>query len=155
MGQNLRAPAALAAAFLALAAPGWATTIADARKEILKQTLPYLNIPYLWGGQHPATGLDCSGFVQLVYHQAGFSLPRVSQAQFQATRALKPKEVLPGDLIFFAMSHPGTARIDHVGIYLGKGLFIAASTTNGIHIEAISKPYYVQRLVGARRYSGF
>jgi cell wall-associated NlpC family hydrolase len=146
----------LAGVFLAFAAAdGGATSIAKARQEILKQTMPYLNIPYLWGGQHPSTGLDCSGFVQLVYHQAGFSLPRASLAQFSATRPLKPKEVLPGDLVFFAMSHPGTDRIDHVGIYLGKGLFIAASTTSGIHVEQISKRYYVQRLVAVRRYRGF
>ncbi|MFI5349235.1 MAG: C40 family peptidase [Elusimicrobiota bacterium] len=139
----------------AAAVPARATTIAAARKAILKQTLPYLNVPYLWGGNFPKTGLDCSGFVQLVYHVAGLNLPRVSREQFDATRYLKPKDVLPGDLIFFAMAHPGTRQVDHVGIYLGKGLFIAASVTNGIHVEPVSNPYYLQRLVSIRRYAGF
>lgn len=143
----------LLAAFLAPQAG--ALTIADARRNILKQTMPYLNVPYLWGGVFPATGLDCSGFVQLVYRNAGLSLPRVSQQQFAATRYLKPKQVLPGDLVFFAMAHPGTSRVDHVGIYLGKGLFIAASVTDGIHVNQISSPYYLARLVGIRRYGGF
>ena len=139
----------------ALARPTPAKSIAAAREEILRQTMPYLNVPYLWGGTYPRTGLDCSGFVQLVYHQAGLSLPRVTSQQFGATRYLKPSEVLPGDLIFFAMKNPGTANVDHVGIYVGKGLFIAASTANGIHIEPITNPYYFQRLVGIRRYGGF
>ena len=145
--------AALSAALLAPQAR--ATTIAAARRDILKQTMPYLNVPYLWGGVYPATGLDCSGFVQLVYHQVGLALPRVSQDQYRATVRLAPEQVLPGDLIFFAMKHPGTSRVDHVGIYLGKGLFIAASVTAGIHVDLISSPYYFQRLVAIRRYAGF
>jgi len=143
----------LAAAFAA--APLRAETIAAARRKVMKETLPYLNIPYLWGGTHPSTGLDCSGFVQLVYHKAGYALPRVSAEQFAATKALKPSQVMPGDLIFFAMAHPATKHVDHVGIYLGKGLFIAASTTYGIHIESIAKPYYQERLVSIRKFSGF
>jgi cell wall-associated NlpC family hydrolase len=146
--------AAVAAALL-LAAPSPAETIAAARRKVIKQTMPYLNVPYLWGGMHPQTGLDCSGFTQLVYHRAGLTLPRVSHDQFVATKYLKPAEVLPGDLVFFAMKHPGTAEVDHVGIYVGKGLFVAASVTNGIHVDRISNPYYLARLIGIRRYGGF
>jgi len=132
-----------------------AETIAKARDNVITQTLAYLNIPYLWGGEHPQTGLDCSGFVQLVFRKAGLELPRVARDQFSATDFLPPSRVLPGDLVFFAMKHPGTARVDHVGIYLGKGYFIHASFTNGIHVEPITKPYYQDRLVGIRKYSGF
>jgi cell wall-associated NlpC family hydrolase len=153
MRRNVLGLAVLAAALAAVPARG--ESVAAARRRVLAATLPYLNVPYLWGGVHPATGLDCSGFVQLVYHKAGFALPRVSTQQFAATSYLKPKQVLPGDLIFFSMAHPEAKRVDHVGIYLGKGLFIAASTTFGIHIESIAKPYYQQRLVGIRKFSGF
>ncbi len=90
-----------------------------------------------------------------MYHEAGYSLPRVSVDQYAATKPLKPSQVLPGDLIFFAMAHPAAKRVDHVGIYLGKGLFIAASTTYGIRIDSISKPYYQERLVSIRKFSGF
>ncbi|MCX5790136.1 MAG: NlpC/P60 family protein, partial [Elusimicrobia bacterium] len=62
---------------------------------------------------------------------------------------------LPGDLIFFAMAHPGTDKVDHVGVYLGKGWFAHASVSNGVHIEQISKPYYMARLVGIRKFEGF
>jgi cell wall-associated NlpC family hydrolase len=144
---------ALAAALAASSAR--AESIADARRKVLKNTLPFLNVPYLWGGTHPKTGLDCSGFTQLVYHNAGYSLPRVSQQQFAATKYLKPTQVMPGDLVFFSMANPKAKHVDHVGIYLGKGLFIAASTTHGIHIDSIAKPYYQERLVGVRKFAGF
>jgi cell wall-associated NlpC family hydrolase len=139
----------------ALCAQAGAKTVGQARNEILVQTMPYLNIPYLWGGTQPKTGLDCSAFVQLVYHRAGLNLPRVAKDQFAATRYLKPNKVLPGDLVFFSMHKPGSREVDHVGIYLGKGLFIHASVTNGVHVESIVKPYYLSRLVSVRKFSGF
>lgn len=145
----------LAVAASLAASSARAVTIAAARTSILAQTMPYLNIPYLWGGVSPDTGLDCSGFVQLVYQRAGLSLPRVAREQFSATRHLKPREVQPGDLIFFSMHRPRARKVDHVGIYLGKGLFIHASVTNGIHVEPVSKTYYQERLVSIRRYRGF
>ena len=132
-----------------------AKSIQQARDEVVAETLRYLNIPYLWGGQHPDTGLDCSGFVQLVYSKAGLHLPRVARDQYDAALRLTPANVLPGDLIFFAMKHPGTSKVDHIGIYMGKGFFVHASFTNGIHVEPISKPYYQERLVAIRRYQGF
>jgi cell wall-associated NlpC family hydrolase len=130
-------------------------TIKEARQEVVRKTMDYLAIPYLWGGQHPQTGLDCSGFVQLVFEDVGLDLPRVSRDQFRATEYLTPQNVLPGDLIFFAMKNPGSKKVDHVGIYVGKGFFVHASFTNGIHIDPITSPYYYERLVGIRKYKGF
>ena len=154
----LRVKQSLCLAVLALglaAPPCRAKAIAQARREILAQTLRYLNVPYLWGGVHPGTGLDCSAFVQLVYRRADLSLPRLSREQFAATRYVKPQNVMPGDLVFFAMRRSRPHEIDHVGIYLGKGLFIHASVSDGVHIESIAKPYYMERLVAIRRYAGF
>lgn len=132
-----------------------AKSITHARDEVVSETLRYLNVPYLWGGAHPDTGLDCSAFVQLVYHKAGLTLPRVARDQFRATMKLTPDRVLPGDLVFFSMKNPGTSRVDHVGIYVGKGYFIHASVSQGVHLEPISKPYYLGRLVSIKKYRGF
>ncbi len=106
-----------------------AKTIAEARGEVVKETMTYLNTPYLWGGMHPRTGMDCSAFVKLVYSKAGLTLPRVARDQFARSLRLSPSGVLPGDMIFFAMKNPGTAKVDHVGIYVGKGFFVHASFT--------------------------
>ena len=120
-----------------------------------QETLKYLSIPYLWGGTSPKSGLDCSGFVQLVFSKAGLNLPRVARDQYAASLHLKPTGVLPGDMIFFSMKKPGSSHVDHIGIYVGKGFFVHASVSNGIHIDSISNPYYFQRIVSVRKYRGF
>lgn len=132
-----------------------AVAIADARAAVVNQTMTYLNTPYLWGGMHPDTGMDCSAFAKLVYARAGLNLPRVARDQYAQSLHLAPSAVQPGDLIFFAMKHPGTALVDHVGIYVGKGFFVHASFTNGVHIDSVANPYYYARLVSLRKYRGF
>ena len=117
--------------------------------------MTFLNTPYLWGGMHPQTGMDCSAFVKLVYRKAGLNLPRVARDQFKQSLRLSPSGVLPGDMIFFAMKNPGTAKVDHVGIYVGKGFFVHASFTSGVHIDSVSNPYYYARLISLRKYAGF
>ncbi len=140
---------------LAPLSPARARTIAEARGEVVRGTMAYLNTPYLWGGMDKDTGMDCSAFVKLVYSGAGLVLPRVSRDQYSATLYLRPDKVLPGDLIFFAMKHPGTALVDHVGVYVGRGFFVHASLSNGVHIDSIANPYYFSRLVSVRKYAGF
>lgn len=132
-----------------------AKSIAETRNLVVKETLTYLNTPYLWGGMHPETGMDCSGFVKIIYSKAGINLTRVSKEQFAETAYLKPNAVLPGDIIFFAMKNPGTSKVDHVGIYVGKGFFVHASFSSGIHIDSVHNPYYFARLVSVRKYKGF
>jgi cell wall-associated NlpC family hydrolase len=90
----------------------------------------YLDVPYVWGGTSPATGFDCSGFVQHVYAEHGIRLPRVSRDQARAGTALPAdlEALQPGDLMFFASR--GT-RINHVAIYAGDGRILHASKGNG------------------------
>mgnify|MGYP003821090735 CR=1 FL=1 len=135
------------------AAPAGAVTVAAARDKVVSGTLNYLNTPYLWGGMHPETGMDCSAFTKLVYSDAGLSLPRVARDQYAQSVRIAPAAALPGDLVFFSMK--GAAAVDHVGIYVGKGYFVHASVTNGVHIDSVANPYYFQRLVSLRRYRGF
>ncbi len=143
-----------AAGFFFAGAAG-AESIADARGAVVRETMTYLNTPYLWGGMHPDTGMDCSAFAKLVYAKAGLSLPRVAREQFAQSLYLSPSAALPGDLVFFAIKNPGAAKVDHVGIYVGKGFFVHASVRNGVHIDSVLNPYYYQRLVSLRKYGGF
>ena len=81
----------------------------------------YLGVPYVWGGSDPDTGLDCSGFTQLVYRQLGVELPRVSRDQAGAGSAVGSlSQARPGDLVFFG------SPVHHVGIYVGDGKMIDA-----------------------------
>jgi cell wall-associated NlpC family hydrolase len=79
--------------------------------------LSQVGTPYVWGGETPGVGFDCSGLVQAAYAVAGVSLPRVAQDQYDSSTKLPPGAVLaPGDLVFFG---GGPASIDHVGLYVG------------------------------------
>jgi cell wall-associated NlpC family hydrolase len=89
----------------------------------------YLGVPYVFGGADPATGLDCSGLVQLVFRQLGIALPRTAQLQYDATTRVPRDQLQPGDLVFFARTYADPRDwITHVGIYIGGGMQINAPT---------------------------
>src|SRR5438067_5980430 len=89
----------------------------------------YLGVRYVFGGTDPATGLDCSGLVQLVFRQLGVSLPRTAQLQYAATTRVTQDQLQPGDLVFFARTYADPRDwITHVGIYIGGGQQINAPT---------------------------
>ncbi|WP_091608082.1 C40 family peptidase [Arthrobacter koreensis] len=80
----------------------------------------YLGLPYIWGGNDPAVGLDCSSFVQNVFKDLGYTLPRVTWDQMNAgTKVDSMAQAQPGDLLF---THDG----GHVSIYLGNGKVVDA-----------------------------
>ena len=131
---------------------GAGETIGQVRDKIVRRALDPLCVPYVWGGTNPRIGLDCSGFVLNVYRWAGLDLPRVSAEQFRYTAYLKPRQVRPGDLVFFNMKKNSRKKTDHVGIYLGAGWFAHASFSKGVIVDNLLKPYYRERLRGIRRH---
>lgn len=90
------------------------------------EAIKYLGVPYVWGGENPAIGLDCSGLVKLVYKKFGIDLPHYSRSQAQLGVAVKLDELQSGDLVFFG------SPIHHVGIYLGEGYYIHAPKRNDV-----------------------
>jgi cell wall-associated NlpC family hydrolase len=83
-----------------------------------------LGVPYVWGGETPGVGFDCSGLVQWSFSQAGISLPRTSGAQFAATTQIPLADIEPGDLLFY-----GPDGSEHVALYIGGGTMIEAPFT--------------------------
>ena len=107
--------------------------------------------PYRNGGSDPS-GFDCSGFTQYVYSQHGIALPREVKEQYTTGQAVKPEEVVPGDLLFFTTVAPGAS---HVGISLGGDEFVhAPSSTGVVRVEHVNTQYWSQRFIGARRIQG-
>ena len=87
---------------------------------VLDAAQKYVGLPYVWGGNDPAVGLDCSSFVQNVFKDLGYSLPRVTWDQMNSgTKVDSLAQAQPGDLLF---SHDG----GHVAIYLGNGKAVDA-----------------------------
>lgn len=107
----------------------------------------YMGVPYVWGGEDPS-GFDCSGFVQYVYARHGVQLPRTADIQYNAGRSVPRGKEQPGDLVFFETYAPGAS---HVGIYLGGGSFIHASSVGFVRISSLSEDYFQSRYLGARR----
>ena len=118
----------------------------DPESPLLKVVLRYLGVPYKYGANSPLA-LDCSAFVAQVYAELGMALPRTTKEQF---RALSPVEALRlGDLVFFSF---GGKEVDHVGIYLGRGVFAHASSYGSrVVIESLEAPFYQKAYRGARR----
>jgi cell wall-associated NlpC family hydrolase len=110
---------ALAQSFGAVttASTGTSAGVPSAEAVAVAWALAQIGTPYVWGGETPGVGFDCSGLVQAAYKTAGVSLPRVAQAQYDdTTRVPAGSALLPGDLVFFGS---GPAGIDHVGLFVG------------------------------------
>lgn len=114
-------------------------------EELLQVARRFLGAPYRWGGQSP-NGVDCSGFVQEVFRLAGHTLPRLAGEQFNACQEVS--EPAGGDLVFFSTYQPGPS---HVGIYLGEGRFLHASSSRGVVEDELESAYFKPRYLGARR----
>jgi cell wall-associated NlpC family hydrolase len=97
--------------------------------------LAQVGTPYVWGGETPGVGFDCSGLVQAAYKVAGITLPRVAQDQYDATAKLGPGDpVDPGDLLFYG---GGADDVTHVGIYVGNGTMVDAPHSGAdVRVEA-------------------
>ena len=109
-------------------------SVEGVRKDLVKYAMKYLGNPYVWGGNDPNTGADCSGFVKYVYQNvAGITLPRTSYTQCYTGERISSLQMLPGDLIFYANS---AGEVGHVAMYIGNGTIIhAASAKSGIKLS--------------------
>lgn len=122
--------------------------------EVLTSAEALRGTRYVYGGQGPETGFDCSGFVGYVYGLHGVRLPRTSRAQARAGRAVAtdPDAFRPGDLLFFATTGQ---HVDHVALYAGDGLLLHASEVGGEVREddlwGARGRWLFDRLVGVRR----
>jgi cell wall-associated NlpC family hydrolase len=125
-----------------------ASAVADGQPAVVRRALGYLGTRYRYGASG-ARGFDCSGFTSYIYRQHGISLPHNSAAQYRVGKPVSRSELRPGDLVFFRTRGN---RISHVGIYIGNGKFVHASSARGrVRVDTLTSGYYHQRYVGARR----
>ena len=119
--------------------------------EVVSLAMSYLGYPYVYGGSSPK-GFDCSGFTSYIYKQYGYSLNRTCSGQLDNGTPVAMSELQPGDLVIFKKYANSAGRASHVGIYIGGGEFIHASTSKvGVIISKLSDAYYTPGFVGGRR----
>lgn len=111
------------------AAPTNAGLSSDVRATILNAAFSQIGVPYVFGGEEPGVGLDCSGFTQYCYAQAGIVLPHSAAAQADATTSCSYDALEPGDLIFWIGTGDPTLTGNHVAMYIGDGRIIHAVWT--------------------------
>lgn len=105
--------------------------------------------PYVYGGESPQVGFDCSGLVVYVYNRQGLRLPRTTRSLAQQLPPVQPEQRQPGDLLFFHTDKP----FSHVGIYVGDDNFVHApsSRTGHVMMSSLKQPYWRDRFIGVRR----
>jgi len=109
-----------------------------------------IGMPYVYGGESPETGFDCSGLVKWVYAQVGINLPRTTQEQFDTTTRVSQDALQPGDTVYFSGTYPSSDFITHVGIYVGDGEMVnAANPNDGVQEMPVFTGYWAEHYAGA------
>lgn len=119
----------------------------DLASKIVDYAKQFVGVPYVYGGTSP-NGFDCSGFTYYVFKKFGITLPRTAQECAGAGTKVSRENIKPGDILLF--DRDNDYRIGHVGIYIGNGKFIHASSSKGkVVIASLSS--YGGHLLGIRR----
>jgi cell wall-associated NlpC family hydrolase len=101
------------------------------RENIAQFAVQFVGNPYVYGGTSLTNGADCSGFVMSVFKEFGYDLPRVAEAQYEASQKKDISQLETGDLVFY-----GAGGINHVALYIGNGKIVHASTAaTGIKVS--------------------
>ena len=116
--------------------------------DIANFAMSFVGYSYVWGGMSPSTGFDCSGLMYYVLTQYGYSMKRVANDQMTQGTAVSRDNLQVGDLVFFGYG----SYANHVGMYIGNGNFVHASTpSTGVRVNSLNETYYNTRYIGARR----
>ena len=111
-----------------------------------------IGVPYVWGGETPGVGFDCSGLVQWAWAQAGIQIPRTTESQYPAMVHVTLNDLEPGDLLFY-YNLDGDNAIDHVVMYVGSGPWgtstVIAAAHTGTNVDFA--PVFTNGLIGAAR----
>ncbi len=130
----------------ALLEPGEAAHVES--HEILDMARLFLDMPYLWSGMSGG-GVDCSGFVHLVYRAAGLRVARDAHDQAVQGDPLELEDAEPGDPVFFENER----GVHHVGLVTSPGQMLHSPRTGrSVGTEPISSPHYRGERVTSRKF---
>ncbi|MHB8962115.1 MAG: C40 family peptidase [Saccharofermentanales bacterium] len=133
-------------------APAKANSLGEA---IALEAQRYIGIRYRWAQEDPAIGFDCSGLTWYVYNRFGISTPRGTNAYARAGIVIPYAQIMVGDVIAWdTVSYDGRTSITHVGIYIGSGKMVHASSShNRVMIASVSDYKRGAKLVSVHRFN--
>ena len=120
------------------------------RDSIVLIALSQLGVPYVWGEASPRKGFDCSGLVRYAMSQVHMSVPRTALQQSRLGAPVEPRELQRGDLLAFGDG----PEVTHIGIYVGAGRFVHASSVAGkVILSSVDRApsRLIRPMKGARR----
>ncbi len=111
-----------------------------------------LGVPYVFGGEQPGVGFDCSGLVQWAWGQAGITVPRTTETEWPALTHVSLAALQPGDLLFY-YNLDGDNQVDHVVMYTGSGPYGTSTVIQAPFTGSTVSysPIFTQGLIGAAR----
>ncbi|MFD2110992.1 C40 family peptidase [Thiorhodococcus fuscus] len=119
------------------------------RADVVLAGLAQVGTPYVYGGETPKEGFDCSGLTFYAHHVVGLNIPRTAKAQRKAAKPVSGDRPRPGDMVFFKTG-PG---VYHVGLMIDRERFVHASTSrHRVRIARLANPYWRARYLGAGTY---
>ena len=124
-------------------------------KKVLNYAYKLTGTSYRYGG-NTSRGFDCSGFVQYVYKNFNYSLPRTTKEQSRVGKSVSKKNLRPGDLVFFTGRNAKSSDVGHVGIVVesytnGSFKFIHVSSSRGVTDDFSDASYWNPRYLKGRR----
>lgn len=130
------------------------TAVKDKRNKVIEVGKQYIGATYKWGAtlNDVPHHFDCSSYTMHVFQQIGINLPRVSRDQ--AAVGSTVNNLTTGDLMFFTQTDAySDGRVSHVGIYMGNGDMIHASSSKGVTItkNVLSNPYWSKNYLFSKR----
>lgn len=132
---------------------GGGNAIANAKgklKSILDEAYKYKGMAYVFGGNNPQQGFDCSSLMQWIFNKVGVNLPRTANEQYKASKKITKSELKPGDLVFFTNTYNAGVPVTHVGVYIG-GNKIYDANGGGVGETDLNNSYWKSHLYGYGR----
>jgi hypothetical protein len=123
--------------------------VTSTRSDVMQHIIDWVGTRYHFGGVC-REGIDCSAFTREVFRTSfNVDLPRTASMQSVLGSSVHKDNLKFGDLVFF---HTGRyAKVSHVGIYVGEGLFANASCSRGVTVSSLDSKYWAKRYLFAKR----